>query len=137
MLATCSGIFGVLEGAHDGTRGWLINKDTVAKYVDKAAPSVGDTKLALIKPGKLLKLVGKGLGDDPLDILAQGAPQGLGHAIYAVANGGEESVHCTVFAQSLDDRDYNVLSLATSPEFEETRRVPAVKEQLERLRLPR
>lgn len=55
--------------------GWVVNKDTVAKFVNKAAPS-GPTqvKVAVIKPGKLLKVVAKGLGDVPLDLIGAGAP---------------------------------------------------------------
>ena len=93
-----AGSFTLPAGASDGTSGWLVNKDTVAKYVNKSAPS-GPTqaKVAVIKPGKLLKLVGKGLGDQPFDILAGGAPAGGVRTQYCVTNGGEEHCHCSRF----------------------------------------
>jgi hypothetical protein len=65
---------------------WLVNKDSVAKYVNKNAPSGGGTKVSVIKPGKLLKNVGKDLGDDPIDISS--APIGEVEVVYTVNNGG-------------------------------------------------
>jgi hypothetical protein len=52
----------------------------------------------LVKPGKLIKLVAKGLGDgDPLDIVTQGSPSGSVFTSLCVANGGETTCHCTEF----------------------------------------
>ena len=73
---------------------WLVNKDTVAKYVNKNAPSGGATKVSVIKPGKLVKNVGKSLGDDPIDISA--APTGPVSVVYTVNNGGVFRM-CTQF----------------------------------------
>lgn len=80
--------------------GWAANKQKMAKYVNKAAPG-GPTqvKLAVIKPGKLLKLVAKGIGDVPFDILGVGAPGAAGvQTAYCVENSGEENCHCSIFA---------------------------------------
>ena len=89
---------GVLDG---DTEGWKVNKSTVAKFVNKSAPS-GSTvaKVGVIKPGKLLKVVGKGLGDGPvIDIFATGAPTGDVHTAFTVDNtpGGVFS-HCSTFS---------------------------------------
>ncbi|HWP66845.1 MAG TPA: hypothetical protein VNO26_13115 [Candidatus Limnocylindria bacterium] len=73
---------------------WLVNKSTVAKYVNKNAPSGGATKVSVIKPGKLIKNVGKSLGDSPIDISA--APSGDVHAVYTVNNDGVFR-HCGKF----------------------------------------
>lgn len=93
---SAAGAFTVAAGVMNG---WVVNKDTVAKYVNKAAPT-GPTqaKVAVIKPMKLLKLVGKGLGDAPLDILGAGDPGAGGvQTAYCVTNGGEENCHCSAF----------------------------------------
>ena len=96
---SAAGVFTLPVGASNGTDGWLVNKDTVAKYVNKDAPDgTTEAKVAVIKPGKLLKIVGKGLGDVPLDIFAAGDP-GLSdvQTAYCVTNGGEEFCHCSTF----------------------------------------
>jgi hypothetical protein len=72
---------------------WLINKSTVAKYVNKSAPTGSATKVAVIKPAKLVKLVAKSLGDTPIDISS--APSGDVLAVYTVTNGAETTRHCT------------------------------------------
>jgi YVTN family beta-propeller protein/cysteine-rich repeat protein len=101
---SATGAFVIPAGASDGTAGWLVNKETVAKYVNRSAPGgPTETKVAVIKPGKLVKLVGKGLGDTPLDILGAGEPtaQAAGEVVtaYRVTNGGEETCHCSAFAE--------------------------------------
>lgn len=96
---SAAGAFTLPAGASNGTDGWLVNKTTVAKYVNKDAPS-GPTqaKVGVVKPGKLLKLVGKGLGDEPLDIFGVGDPGAEGvQTAYCVTNGGEETCHCSAF----------------------------------------
>jgi hypothetical protein len=87
------------QGASNGTKGWLVNKATVAKYVNKDAPSNGSTKVAVIKPGKLLKVVGKDLGDVPIDIFGAGAPTGSPQVkwVYTVTNDGQTNRHCGGF----------------------------------------
>ena len=93
------GRFDVPTGAFGGDTGWKVNKEAVAKFVNRAAPA-GPTlaRTVLVKPGKLIKLVAKGLGDgDPLDIVTQGSPSGSVFTSLCVANGGETTCHCTEF----------------------------------------
>jgi hypothetical protein len=94
-----AGAFTLPAGAGNGTDGWLVNKDTVAKYLNKDAPGgATQAKVAVIKPGKLLKLVGKGIGDVPLDVVVGGDPGGGGvQTAYCVMNGGERYCHCSDF----------------------------------------
>jgi len=95
-----AGAFTLPAGASNGTSGWVVNKPTVAKYVNKAAPG-GPTqaKVAVIKSGKLLKLVGRGLGDVPLDVFGSGDPGAGGvQTAYCVTNAGEKNCHCSLFS---------------------------------------
>jgi hypothetical protein len=96
---TAAGSFSLPAGMSDGTSGWVANKTTVAKYVNKDAP-MGPTqaKVGVIKPMKLLKLVGKGLGDVPLDIFTAGPPAGGNvYTAYCIDNDGVENCHCSEF----------------------------------------
>jgi len=95
-----SGAFSLPLGASNGTAGWLVNKEKVAKYVNKAAPAgATQAKVGVVKPDKLLKLVGKGLGDTAADILGGGDPNpGKVYTAYCVTNGGEENCHCSEFS---------------------------------------
>lgn len=93
-----AGRFTLPAGASDGTAGWVVNREAVAKYVNKTAPAgPTEAKVAVLKPGKVLKVVGKGLGDQKLDILAAGAPSGDVTVVYQVDNGGDVFLHCTAF----------------------------------------
>jgi hypothetical protein len=94
-----SGTFVVPAGALAGSDGWKVNKSSVAKYINKAAPAgPTGTKVAVIKPGKLLKIVGKNLGDTPIDIVTAGGPgAGTVETIFTVNNGAETNRHCTSF----------------------------------------
>jgi cysteine-rich repeat protein len=75
---------------------WLVNKTTVAKYVNKEAPTGGGTKVSVVKPGNLVKLVGKNLGDTPLDILSQsGAAAGTANTAYCVTNDVDSNCFCS------------------------------------------
>jgi hypothetical protein len=96
--ASVAGAFTLPTGASDGTSGWLVNKSTVAKYVNKSAPA-GPTgaKVGVIKPGKLLKLVGKTLGDTAIDVFGAGPPAGDVLTVYAVTNGADTFRHCSRF----------------------------------------
>lgn len=90
------GAFTVPAGTANG---WVVNKAAVAKYVNRQAPA-GPTqaKVAVIKPGRLLKFVGKGLGDVPLDLLAGGDPSGQWiYTSYCVDNAGDVNCHCSEF----------------------------------------
>src|SRR5262245_47949080 len=84
-----------------GSPNWVVNKETVAKYVNKAAPSGGGTKVSVIKPEKLIKLVGKNLGDTPIDILSQsGADTGTAHTKYRITDSSTsfDSSFCSTFS---------------------------------------
>jgi hypothetical protein len=86
-----SGAFIMPLGASDGTRGWLANTPKLAKYGSKTSGvTPGDTvKLTLVKEAKLLKLVGKGLGDGPvLDLFDQ--PNGNVSICLSITNGIEQ-----------------------------------------------
>jgi hypothetical protein len=80
---TETGAYTLPAGRRSARDGWRANEPNLAKFVNRNAPG-GSTnaKLAVIKPGKLLKLVGKGPGDaEPIDIVAAGAPNGsVGYA---------------------------------------------------------
>ena len=75
---------------------WSGNKATAAKYGNKTAPTDGVVKVGLIKPGSLLKIVGRGLGDTPLDIST--APSGDVYVAATIVNGGEKTRLCTRFS---------------------------------------
>src|SRR5262245_46544743 len=60
---SASGAFVMAQGGN-----WLVNSTSVAKYVNKTAPTGGTVKVSVIKPASLVKVVGKSLGDTPLDI---------------------------------------------------------------------
>jgi hypothetical protein len=100
VYGSAAGSFTLPQGVSNGTDGWLVNKDAVAKYVNKDAPAgATQAKVAVVKPGKLLKLVGKGLGDTPLDVFAAGDPGSGGvQTAYCVTNGGDEFCHCSDFS---------------------------------------
>jgi hypothetical protein len=73
--------------AAEGSANWLVNKTTVAKYVNKTAPTGGGAKVVVIKPANLVKLVGKNLGDTPIDILSQsGAATGTAFTQYNISD---------------------------------------------------
>jgi cysteine-rich repeat protein len=78
--------------------GWLVNKATVAKFGNKSAPG-GPTgvKVATIKPAKVLKLVGKTIGDGgfDLDMVGAGEPTGSVYTTYEVTSGGTTDNFCT------------------------------------------
>ena len=89
--AGVSGLF----AAPQGTK-WLVNKTTVAKYVNKDAPTGGGTKVSVIKPGNLVKLVGKNLGDVPLNILSQGGVgSGTAETAYCLQNDTTSNCFCS------------------------------------------
>jgi cysteine-rich repeat protein len=94
-----AGEFVLAPGASNGTDGWVANKETVAKYVNKMAPGgATGAKVGVIKPGKVLKLVGKTLGDQPIDLVGAGAPVSDVCTVYSVTDDGQTIRHCTVFA---------------------------------------
>jgi hypothetical protein len=78
---------------------WVANTASVARFTNRSAPS-GPTgaKVATMKPGRLLKIVGKSPGDTPIDIVAAGHPGGAGiTTVFTVTNDGFVRRHCTGF----------------------------------------
>jgi hypothetical protein len=98
IQATLDVAYDAVSGTFDmpqGTR-WLVNKDTVAKYVNKDAPTDGAVKVSAIKPGNGVKVVGANLGDLPLDISS--APAGPVYVADTIVNGGDTTRLCTQFS---------------------------------------
>jgi cysteine-rich repeat protein len=96
--SVADGRFTIPTGANDGIAGWTANKETVAKFVNKDAPA-GSTgvKVAAIKPAATLKVVGKTLGDVPIDLVGAGAPVTDVCVAAIVTNGPETTRLCTRF----------------------------------------
>jgi hypothetical protein len=100
-IAYQSPTLGSTGGAEMPAAGFIVNKATVAKYVNKEAPTGGAVKVAVIKPTKLLKAVLKDLGDpgtkiniyqggattNPVDVNTQ----------YTVSDSGGVRRHCGEF----------------------------------------
>jgi hypothetical protein len=87
--------------APEGSANWLVNKASVGKYVNKGAPTGGGTKVTVIKPGNLVKLVGKNLGDTPINILAQGGdPTGTARTDFRITDSGTgfDTSFCSTFS---------------------------------------
>jgi cysteine-rich repeat protein len=85
--------------AGTGSPNWLVNKASVAKYVNKGAPTGGGTKVSVIKPGNLVKVVGRNLGDTPIDVLNQSAKAtGVGNTAVCITNGPDTNCFCSTFA---------------------------------------
>lgn len=96
-------VFDLPETGSNQTGTWLVNKPTVAKYVNKDAPGgAGAVKVAVIKPQKLLKAVLKDLGDAgaKIDIYGAGdpAPSSVDVATqFTVTDGAVVRQHCGEF----------------------------------------
>jgi hypothetical protein len=102
-----SGQFTVPAGASDGTTGWLVNKDTIAKFVNSDAPGGSTaTRVAKIKTGIKRRSVtfdARWTGDAALlDIVAAGPPDAAGvTVVLTVTNGAETFRMCTLFRDDL------------------------------------
>ena len=99
-----SQIQSTLRIKYDGTAGtfdlptggnWLRNTFLVSKYVNTAAPSGGAAKVGVIKRNLLTKVVGKDLGDEPLDISSP--PSGSVYVAQTIVNGPQVRALCTRF----------------------------------------
>jgi hypothetical protein len=99
LTTAYDGATGVVTIPSGSANGWRANGASLARYVNAAAPA-GPThaKLALIRPGTLLKLVAKGPGETPLTVFSQGPPAGPVRSAFCVTNGGEETCHCSQFS---------------------------------------
>ena len=84
---------------------WLVNKDTVAKYVNKGAPTTGgQVKVAVVKPEKVAKVVAKSLGDGNAINLFHGAPGPGGVTAVLTINNGTDAVQrrmCSNFSEGV------------------------------------
>jgi hypothetical protein len=98
-------IFAELSVRYDSTSGyfvmpsgeaaWIVNKETVAKYLNSTAPVGGAVRVSVIKPGALIKVVSKSLGDDAIDLST--APTGDVFVSHTVLNDATATRHCTRF----------------------------------------
>jgi pimeloyl-ACP methyl ester carboxylesterase len=81
---------------------WLVNTDTVAKYVNNGAPTTGGAvKVAVVKPGRVAKVVASQLGDGRLIDLFVGQPDAAGvEAVLTLNNRATATRHrmCTRFS---------------------------------------
>jgi hypothetical protein len=93
-----TGAFVVPAGDYDGTVGWQANDEGAAKYANRLAPA-GPTEVAgvAVKPGRLLRLVARGLGDVALDLLGMGPPVGPVAVAFTIDNAGTVIRHCSQF----------------------------------------
>jgi len=98
------GLAGPVAFAMPQGAGWLKN-DGSAKYVDKTAPSAGAVAKALVKPGKVAKVVAKATGDaaaTAIDLVAGGEPSPGGGIVtrLTVYNRIDRTLHrvCSRFA---------------------------------------
>jgi hypothetical protein len=79
-----------------GDPGWISNQGTVAKFLNHNAPAGSTvTKVSTLKPGSLVKLVAKGLGDAPLDLVGADDPAGPVWAAYCVTSAGAQICMCS------------------------------------------
>lgn len=81
-----------------GDAGWLRNDATVARFVNHARTG-GATRARMtsIRPGRRLRLSGRGTGDTPIPILAAGDPGGSVFTSYCIDNGGRRTCLCSEF----------------------------------------
>jgi hypothetical protein len=93
-----TGAFVVPAGAYDGTLGWQANDEAAAKYANRLAPA-GPTEVAAVavKPGRLLRLVARGLGELAFDLLETGPPVGPVAVAFTIDNAGTAVRHCSQF----------------------------------------
>jgi hypothetical protein len=81
-----TGSFLMSAGGYDGTSGWVANKGSVAKYVNKAASSdYQAVRSAVVRPGRGLRVSGPHIGGVPLFQ----EPVGDIAVCYTVTNGSE------------------------------------------------
>lgn len=78
---------------------WLLNSASVAKYLNETAPAGGAVRLSVLKPGSLLRVVGKSRGD--LGVGLGNPPDGPVYVADTVVNGGETMRFCTQFTGCL------------------------------------
>ena len=77
--------YAIPSGSYDGTRGWVVNSEHVAKYVNKAAEFLDPLRVTSVKPGRTIKLQARNSG---LGILDPPANSDL-VVCYTITNGAE------------------------------------------------
>ncbi len=82
-----------------GVPGWRQNDGSPARYQNSSAASGVPTgaRSLVVKPGKLLKLTTRTLGDVPIDFAAFGASTSTLRTVATIENDGEIFRHCTAF----------------------------------------
>jgi hypothetical protein len=94
------GAFVVPAGADDGASGWFVNDERQARYVNTLAPD-GPTQVeaVVVEPGRHLKVIAAGLGDEPFGARAlPAAPEDVTIAA-CIDDFGETACHCSVFSR--------------------------------------
>jgi len=90
-----AGAFTVPAGTANG---WIVSNSRVAKFANRNAPEAPTQVKALkISERKKLKVVAKGVGDVPIDIVTAGSPTAPLFTSYCVNNGGELTCQCSGF----------------------------------------
>jgi len=91
-----------LQVSYDATAGtflmpqsthWLVNKSTLAVYANPQGPD--SVSYSRVKPGRIVKVKTRSLGDTPMDIST--APTGPVLVVHRITNGLETVRHCTHF----------------------------------------
>jgi len=83
---------------------WAVNTATVAKFLNKSAPAgPSPVKVAIVKNGKIAKVVSKGLGG--MDISSPPGVSGV-TVVFTVENGNDSSIHRLCTRYSLGDGSF-------------------------------
>src|SRR5262249_26068404 len=69
-----------------GDTGWVANDPDAAKFVNRSPAGTTDVTFAVADSGKVLKLIGRSLGDVPFDIRTGGQPNGV-YTTFCITNG--------------------------------------------------
>lgn len=87
-------------GLGPGGEGWRQNDASLARYQNPDAGTGVPTgaRSVLVRPGKLVKLTAKTIGDEPIDVAALAAESASIRAVTTIVNDGEVYRHCTAFA---------------------------------------
>jgi lysophospholipase L1-like esterase len=88
-----AGAFTVPPGT---TNGWVLNDPEMLRFRNRDAPG-GATEVQSIvaRPRRLLKLIGAGRGDTPLDVAGAGAPTGSIYVSFEMVEGGMTTRLCS------------------------------------------
>jgi hypothetical protein len=95
------GEFSVPPGPFDGQAGWIANDIRGARFANRAAPGGPTGGKVVVLRDRVLRFLGKSLGDVPIDLSAAGPPADVVYAAFTVTNGGETNVHCSSFSDCI------------------------------------